>query len=233
MDFASLPPGPGVPALDEIAAAIARGVPASERGDAHLLLLASILPWDLRGLASFAEPRRLVEIAYRQLVESLASVPPAERLSELQAQSKRRESQRLLDDAVAAAVACWAAAHAPVVLPAPWNVAAERFRELDADGLAGEVARQRGVILALEAGCDDRARRLTRPHLHLARFTLNAADRRSFDVAAGPLLVFLRDMGVDARDMTFELQRPRTDRMAQLKRAVAVPPARAKRRSEG
>ncbi len=230
MDFTPLPPGPGAPAIDDVASAIANGCPARDRDHARAVLVASILPWDLRGIASFADPRRLIETAYASLVLALREVPPDERLAELDAQARRRDSQHLLDRAVAVAVARWAIDHAATVLPPPWHASADELRALDRDGLAGEVARQLVAVEELEAASSPRGRRLMRPYLPLARLTLRAAETGMFVAAAGPLLVFLRQMGATARDVTLELQRPRTERMASLRRAVEVPPPAVRRR---
>ncbi|HUQ02089.1 MAG TPA: hypothetical protein VM261_06300 [Kofleriaceae bacterium] len=216
--------------MDEIASAIACGFPAGARGRARLVLAANILPWDLRGISSFADPRRLVEIAYASLVELLGGVIPEARLDELEAQARRRKSQQLLDRAVGVAVARWAYDNVSIVLPAPWSTVSDPFRDLDHNGYADEMARQLEVIDSLEVEADVRARRLMRSYLVLARFTLRVARDGLYAVASGPLLVFLRDMGVATRDVTLELQRPRTDRMARLNRAIAVPPLPAKRR---
>lgn len=230
MDFTPLPPGLGASAIDDIASAIADGFPARDRDHARAVLVASVLPWDLRGIASFADPRRLIETAYASLVVALREVPPDERLAELDAQARRRYSQHLLDRAVALAVARWANDHAATVVPAPWKAAADGFRGLDRGGLAEEAARQRVAVEELEAASSPRARRLMHPYLPLARLTLRVAETGTYVAAAGPLLVFLRQMGATARDVTLELQRPRTERMASLRRAVEVPPPGVRRR---
>jgi hypothetical protein len=214
--------------MEEIALAIASGFPASVRSHAKLVLVTSILPWDLRGLSSFADPRRLVDTAYASLVDPLRALAPDERLPELEAQSRRRRSQQALDIAVAIAVARWAHDNRIVELPAPWRAAAVAYRDLDERGFRDEVARQLILLDDLEHNGDLRALRLMRPYLIQARFTLRAAQSGVFLGALGPLLVFLRDMGVAARDVTLEMQRPRTDRISKLRPPILVP-ARAKR----
>jgi hypothetical protein len=234
MDFAPLPAGPGAPAIDDIASAIVCGFPMHAREQARLVLVSCILPWDLRGAESFADPRRLVATAYAALVDVLRMLAPDDRLHELEAQALRRRSQQLLDLAVGVAVARWAHDRAHVALPAPWNELADRYRDLDTGGFHDEITRQLAEVDQLETlrsadpARDPRARRLMRPHLLLARFTLGVARRAVFDAASGPLLVFLREMGAETRDVTFELQRPRTDRIAKLRRPIVVPPDRAK-----
>lgn len=210
--------------MEEIASAIASGFPAAVRGHAKLVLVTSVLPWDLRGMASFADPRRLVDTAYAALVDPLRVLAPDERLPELEAQSRRRRSQQALDIAVAIAVARWALDTACTDLPAPWRAAAVPYRDLDVRSFRDEVARQLILVDDLEQNADLRALRLMRSYLIQARFTLRAADTGIFAGALGPLLVFLRDMGVATRDVTLEMQRPRTDRISKLRRPISVPP---------
>jgi hypothetical protein len=216
--------------MEDIASAIASGFPSTARSQARRVLLTSVLPWDLRAMSSFAEPRRLVETAYASLVELLGAIAPEERLPELEAQSRRRRSQQALDGAVGVAVARWAADSPSVVLPAPWRAAAAPYRDLDDRGFVAEVKRQLVVIDDLELNGCRRARRLMRPYVVEARFALRVASSRVYTAAIGPLLVFLRDMGVAARDVTLEMRAPRTDRMERLQRVVAVPPVRSKAR---
>src|SRR5436190_23946410 len=130
MEFEALPTGTGVPAMEEIALAIASGFPAAVRGHAKLVLVTSVLPWDLRGLSSFSDPRRLIETAYAALVATLRVLAPGERPAELDAQSRRRRSQQALDIAVAIAVARWAHDNACADLPAPWRAAVVPYRDL-------------------------------------------------------------------------------------------------------
>jgi hypothetical protein len=219
-DFAALPDAPGVPSVAQIADAVAAGIPADARARARVLLSSVVLPWDLRGLAGFPSPRRLVEIAHATLVDALSGHKPEQRLAVLEAMAFRRLSQRALHDAVGLAVARWSLDHPSTVLPAPWNVAAVPFGGFDRDALSTDAARRVDALDALEQRADPPGRRAMRPFLPHARLTLAAASSGVFTAAAGPLLVFVRDLGVARRDMTPEVHDAHTDRLVRMSRLV-------------
>lgn len=199
LEIPPLPPGDAVPAAADLARLLAGGVPAPQRAAAIALLEQRILPWDLRSRSTHPFPRRLTELVYAGLADPLRAVAADARLAALEELACDRSAGRLLEDAVAHAVARYVRDRKPPTRPgldgylAPAQpllalTSAQALAAIDATAAAWD-------------GWDTEASRFPRcaaahrlDRLH-ARAALGNARTGSFASAAGPLHAFLVQAG--------------------------------------
>lgn len=194
-DFAPLPPPPDVPAVAQIAVAVAAGVPALERPRATDLLSKQIVPWQLRGLATFPQPRRLAEVVYEELVDELRPVPEDRRLATIETIACRVTGERILGDAMGLAIRRWSLDHGGRPPPTPWIDLAAPWAGKDLAALALESDRRRVEIDQLAASTTGDCRETLRLSLMHARLALGAATTGSFTTAVGAMVDFLHAVG--------------------------------------
>jgi hypothetical protein len=206
-DFPAFPADPIPPPSAEIAAMLVRGLPAHDRAAATRLLIDEILPWDLRDLpgdpTAVPAPRAIARAAYDTLANQLGAVAPDRRLSRLVTMACTRRGGRVTGPATALAVARYVADHGRPTsnLVVGYLAEARAYLAMTPDQRQAEADRLERDLAAFErdaradSACDERQRL---PLIH-ARRALDAARSGQFDVADGPLYVFLRNAGANPR----------------------------------
>ncbi|HSS01542.1 MAG TPA: hypothetical protein VLM79_31000 [Kofleriaceae bacterium] len=202
-DFPALPPGDAPPSLGEIAALLARGLPAAERAVAMRLLVDDILARDLRDLprdpAAQPSAGAIVHAAYATLVRTLSPLAPALRLARLITLACMRRGDRVTRRATALAVARYVAdrGRPRTSLVIGYLDEARAYLALPLDGLSAEAARAEQDLAAYELDARGHAACYAQqqPLLADGRHALDAARTGTFDPAAGAFYVFLRNAG--------------------------------------
>jgi hypothetical protein len=193
--FRPLPPAPAIPTHAQIADAVAAGFPAAARARAREALATIVLPWDLRGLPTADQPRRLVEVAYQDLVDLLGQVPPERRLASLEGLVCESRSGRVLAGAMGLGVARWMLERPGRTPDASWAEFAAPFAGLDRAAVIAEAERRRAELEAVEQGADEVCRERMRLDLLHAQLALGSARTGSFATSAGPFTSFLHSVG--------------------------------------
>lgn len=194
--FAPLPNDPAiVPSIEQVAAALAGGLPAPARGQAEDLLRREVLPWALRDAPTAPRPRALVQVVYEDLVAQLSEVAPEDRLGRLQVIACDTAADRLLHEATSLAVARYLRDHPRAAGGDAWRPDAARFGELDAARLGAEARQREAAIQALERSAPPHCQRAIRAKVSHARLALGSAQTGSFATATAMLADFLRSVG--------------------------------------
>lgn len=199
-EIPALPPGAAVPTVAELASLLAAGVPDADRADATKLLTGTILPWDLRSVATHPNPRRLAELVYRGLADELAAVPASARRQRLSEIGCDRDAGRLLEQAVSLAVARYVRDRGmpPAASLAGYLDPARPYAALSPADAARAVDRVEAAWQAWEQDAKARYPRCWTSHrldtLH-ARTALGSARSGSFASASGPFHAFLVQAG--------------------------------------
>jgi hypothetical protein len=197
-DFPSLPPG--LPSITELADLIATTFPPAARGAAAATLRTEVLPWDLRNLAGHPYRRRLVELVYEHIAIELG--PDVEgrpaRLGDVVCDRRGGKLTQRIHGLAVARYLRDRGGDIPATASAGYIDPARPYLRLGEDAFAAEAGRAAADMDAWEAdaraahpGCM-KAQRLTRIH---DRFALRSTHHGNFDVASGPLYVFLREVG--------------------------------------
>lgn len=198
-DFAPLPPPPDVPTANQIADAIAAGFPDGQRPRATALLGDQIVPWQLRGVATFEKPRRLAEVVYESLVDELRPVAADRRIDALETIACRATGEKLLGDAMGLATARWRLDHPGKAVPAPWGEVSAPWLGRSAAQLGAEADARLTEIDRLTKDKTGDCREVMRMSLMHARMALGSAKTGSFSTVAGSMVDFLRDVGESPR----------------------------------
>lgn len=193
-NFAPLPPPPDVPTAAQIGDAIAAGIPAAQRARATELL-GQIVPWQLRGAATFPKPRRLAEVAYEGLVDELRSVAADKRIDALETIACRTTGEKLLGDGMGLAIARWRLDHPSKAVPAPWDDMSALWVGRTAAQLGTEADTRLAEVDRLTKDRTGDCREAMRLSLLHARLALGSAKTGSFATAAGSMTDFLRAVG--------------------------------------
>jgi hypothetical protein len=194
-DFAPLPPPPDVPTAAQIADAIAAGVPTAQRARATDVLGQQIVPWQLRGVATFPKPRRLAEVVYENLVTELTPVAADQRGAHLEVIACRTTGEKLLGDAMGLAIARWLVDHPGKAAPAPWDEAAKPWAGRTIAQLGAEADARLAQVEQLTKEKTGDCREAMRLSLVHARMALGSTKTGSFATAAGSMVDFLRSVG--------------------------------------
>jgi hypothetical protein len=202
-DFPPIPPGDAPPSLREVAALLARGLPAADRAAAIRLLVDDILARDLRDLPRdpSAQPSAaaIVHAAYGTLVRTLSPLAPAQRLARLITLACMRRGDRVTRRATALAVARFVAdrGRPPTSLVIGYLGEARAYLALPPDELTAEAARALQDLTAYELDARGHAACYAQqqPLVADGRHALDAARTGTFDPAAGAFYVFLRNAG--------------------------------------
>lgn len=197
-NFAPLPSPPDVPTAAQIGDAIAAGVPAAQRARATELL-GLILPWQLRGAATFPKPRRLAEVVYEGLVDELRPVAADQRIGAIETIACRTAGERRLGDAMGLAIARWRLDHPGKTVPAPWDDMSAAWIGRTAAQLGAEANTQLAGVDQLTGERTGDCLEAMRLALLHARMALGSAKTGSFATAAGSLADFLRVVGESPR----------------------------------
>lgn len=193
-DFAPLPPPPDVPTAAQLGAAIAAGIPEAQRTRATELL-GQILPWQLRGIATFPRPRRLAEVVYENLIDQLRPIEADKRVDALETIACRTTGELLLGDGMGLAIARWRLDHPGKAVPAPWDDMSARWVGRTAAQLGTEADTRLAEVDRLARDRTGDCREAMRPSLLHARMALGSARTGSFATAAGSMVDFLRAVG--------------------------------------
>ena len=198
-DFAALPPPPDVPTATQIAEAIAAGFPAGQRPRATALLGDPIVPWQLRGIATFEKPRRLAEVVYEGLVDELRPVAADRRIDALETIACRVIGEQLLGEGMGLAIARWRLDHPGQAVPAPWDEVSAPWVGQPAAQLGAQADARLTELDRLTKDKTGDCREAMRLSLLHARMALGSARTGSFSTAAGSMVDFLRAVGETPR----------------------------------
>jgi hypothetical protein len=194
-DFAPLPAPPDVPTAAQIADAIAAGFPATQHARATALVSGQIVPWQLRGIASFPRPRRLAEVVYENLVAELRPVAVDQRIAALETIACRVTGEKLLGEAMGLAITRWRLDHPGTAVPAPWDEVSGPWAGHSAAQLRAEAEARLTEIERLTRDRTGDCREAMRLSLFHARLALGSTKTGSFDTAAGSMVDFLHAVG--------------------------------------
>lgn len=199
LDVPALPDGDQVPAAGEMVTLLARAVPEGDRR-AATGLLNEIVSAKLAGISTHPRPRRLAEVAYEEVAETLREAHPEDRLVALQQAALRSRAEELGRGALTLAVARYLKDHPDAEarvedwvdesveswLAKPVSeIQAEATRRLDQlEAWAKQAQREKPDIWEQE--------RITYAHAKLA---LQSARSGAFGTAAGSLHDFLAAAG--------------------------------------
>ena len=197
-DFAPLPPPPDVPTATQIGGAIAAGISDAQRARATELL-GQIVPWQLRGAATFPKPRRLAEVVYENLVGELRPLAADRRVGALETIACRTTGETLLGDGMGLAISRWRLDHPGKPVPAPWDAMSAPWVGRTAAQLGAEADTRLAEVEQLTRGKTGDCREAMRLSLLHARMALGSAKTGSFATAAGSMVDFLRAVGESPR----------------------------------
>jgi hypothetical protein len=202
-ELPDLPEGDDPPAATAVAERLASLLPAEDRDEAHGLLMERVLPTAVAPFEGHPRLRRVVEMIYGDLGETLLAADPEDRLSALEGAADEGDIRSLAAHAQSLAVARYLSEHPDAAGQAGafLDADAERWRERGADAIAQEA---QTTADALEAWFErvkeerpDLAETRRSDYLH-ARMALGSARTGGFGTVAGPLSDFLASVGAEA-----------------------------------
>jgi hypothetical protein len=202
-DFPPFPAGETPPALPEVAAMLASGLPEPDRAAATRLLIEDILSRDLRDLpgdpAARPSARAIVHAAYDTLASSLGQLARDRRLARVATIACTRRGDRLTRSATALAVARYVAERGRPrsILLVGYLDEAGPYLAMTLDQLQAEADRIERDVIGHErdAQADRTCYEQQRIALADGRLALEAARSGRFDPASGAFYVFLRNAG--------------------------------------
>jgi hypothetical protein len=193
--------------IDAVADALVLAFDDADRAPARKLLVDDILPWDLRSLPTFPQPKALVKAGYDGIAQRLATVPRAQRLAMLDEIACDRRGDQLVGRAISLAVARWIADHRRptarddvagfVEDAAPYLSMSADARNAEADRLEASLTAWSRDAAARHPSCAEQHRI---PLVH-ARAALASARTGRFDPAMGALRDFLVGVGEHPRTL--------------------------------
>jgi hypothetical protein len=199
LEVPALPGGDQVPAAGELVTLLARAVPEGDRR-AATGLLTDIVSAKLAGIATHPRPRRLAEVAYEEVAETLRAVHPEDRLVALQRAALQSRAEELGRGALSLAVARYLKDHPDAEKGVEdWlDESVESWRRKSVSEMQAEATRRLDNLekWAKQAQQDGpttwEQERITYAHAKLA---LQSARSGAFGTAAGSLNDFLKAAG--------------------------------------
>jgi hypothetical protein len=201
-DLPDLPEGDEPPAATALAERLASLVPAEDRDEAHGLLMERVLPGAVAPFEGHPRFRRVVEMVYGDLGETLLAAEPEDRLSALEAAADEGDIRSLAAHAQSLAVARYLAEHPDAAGQAGafLDADAEQWRERGADAIAKEAQSTADALDAWSARVEEERPALLQTRgsdVRHARMALGSARTGAFGTAAGPLSDFLAAVGAE------------------------------------
>jgi hypothetical protein len=199
-ELPDLPEGDDPPAATAVAERLASLLPAEDRDEAHGLLMERVLPSAVAPFEGHPRLRRVVEMIYGDLGETLLAADPEDRLSALEAAADEGDIRSLAAHAQSLAVARYLSEHPDAAGQAGafLDGDAETWRSRGVEAIAQEAASTREALEAwAERAKDGRpdlfeTRRMDYVH---AKMAVGSANTGGFGTAAGPLSDFLASVG--------------------------------------
>jgi hypothetical protein len=184
-------------------ALLARAVPEASRREASALLT-EIFSAKLASIATHPRPRRLAEVAYEELAETLRGAHPEDRLAALQRVALQGQPEELGRDGLTLAVARYLKDHSDAEARVEdWlDESVENWRKKPVSEIQAEATRKLDQLesWAKQAQQEDpetwERERITYAHAKLA---LQSARSGAFGTAAGSLQDFLTAAGAPAQ----------------------------------
>jgi hypothetical protein len=205
LEIPALPEGDRVPAVGDMATLLARAVPEGDRR-AATALLAEIVSAKLAGIASHPRPRRLAEVAYEEVAETLRGAHPEDRLEVLGQTALRSRVEELGRGGLLLAVARYLRDHPDAEgRVEDWlDESVETWRHKSVTEIQAEATRRLSQLESWAEHAQQEApsvwdeERITYAHAKLA---LQSARSGAFGTAAGSLQDFLKAAGAPAQSL--------------------------------
>ena len=199
-DLPDLPEGDDPPAATAVAERLASLLPADDRDEAHGLLMERVLPTAVAPYEGHPRMRRVVELVYSDLGETLLAADPEDRLSALERAADEGEIRALAAHAQSLAVARYLGEHPDAAGQAGafLDADAETWRTRGADAIAQEAQTTAESLEAWSERVGEERPELFQTRgsdVRHARMSLGSARTGAFGTSAGPLSDFLSSVG--------------------------------------